>query len=305
MSEVIIPPDTRGTIEFGLQVINILPVRLERQTPSGPVTAFGSAGDDSIVPTSADDRTVYNLYGNGGNDVLQGAAAADSLSGDAGDDSLSGGSGNDFLSGGDGNDRLDAGLGNDIASGGLGGDTIAGGLGSDILSGGGGNDALLGGKGNDIVLGEVGNDNLTGGIGDDTVNGGAGNDRLSGGVGNDLLIPGAGKDILTGGPGADTFRFDAGSTGRGQLDSITDFGGRDLIQLSNRLLRSSLRSGRLSDSEFRTVDSIGDLKASEQAKIIYERSTGLVYYNPTNGSNVQLFQMQKNLEISANDFEIF
>lgn len=306
MSEVIIPPNTRGAVQFGLEVINALPVRLERQTPTGPVTAFGSADDDVIAPVSEDDRTVYNIGGGGGNDVVQGAAAADSLSGDAGNDVLAGGGGNDYLSGGDGNDRLEAGLGNDIASGGGGNDALRGGIGSDILSGGAGSDALLGERGNDIILGEVGNDALTGGIGDDTVNGGSGDDRLSGGVGSDLLIPGSGKDILTGGPGADTFRFEAGSTGRSQLDFITDFSGRDTVQLSKLLLpRSPFKSGRLDDSEFRAVDSIGNLGSSEQAKIIYERSTGLVYYNQTSGANLQLFRMQKNLNISAGDFEIF
>ena len=84
------------------------------------------------------------MYGNEGNDTLDGGK---------GEDSLYGGEGNDTLYGGDGNDTL---FGQD---------------GNDTLYGGAKNDILTGGEGNDTLYGENGDDTYTFGIGDgrDTV----------------------------------------------------------------------------------------------------------------------------------------
>lgn len=269
MSEIIVSPGTT-TPQFGLVVTSEEPIRLERLTDTSPVTAFGSRSNDII--TSNDPASIINITAFGG----------------AGDDTLTGGAGNDFLSGEAGNDVL------------------FGRAGDDTLIGGPGNDRLFGEQGNDNVQGNAGNDFLDGGDDNDTLIGGAGNDTLLGGAGNDTLISGAGRDVETGGAGSDTFRFDRRSTGGRQArqrDRITDFNAEDTIQLSRSLLPDSgLRRGRLRAADFRAVRRIG---AGETAKIIYERSTGLVYYNRTDGADVPLLQLPRNLRITAADFEIF
>jgi hypothetical protein len=272
MSEVIVQPSPTGVTLFELQIINQQPVRVSRLTPNGPVTAFGSSGDDAFLAISSSDQTVYSLSGNAGNDILVGGGAGDTLVGGAGNDAQSGGAGND------------------------------------TLSGGADNDSLLGGLGNDIVSGEAGNDLLFGGNGNDTLNGGAGADTVDGGAGNDTIVSSSGRDTLTGGAGKDTFRLEVGSTGRGGrgLDRIKDFNKQDTIEIGRQLLPGSrLKTGDLSGSEFVSVKSIKDLDSQEIAKIVYDRGTGLVYYNPLEGENVRLFQLQKNLNLSAGDFEIF
>ncbi|MEM8571319.1 MAG: calcium-binding protein [Pseudomonadota bacterium] len=67
------------------------------------------------------------IYGDGGGNVINGAA---------GPDQLFGRGGGDCLVGGDGNDTLEGGSGQDILFGQIGADLIRGGAGSDILSGG-------------------------------------------------------------------------------------------------------------------------------------------------------------------------
>ncbi len=83
------------------------------------------------------------IYGDGGNNVLQG---------NAGDDTLDGRSGNDQLVGGDGSDTLAGGMGNDYLDGGDGSDVLNGGLDQDILIGGKGSDTLTGGTESDIFV---------------------------------------------------------------------------------------------------------------------------------------------------------
>ncbi|MEO6093412.1 MAG: NosD domain-containing protein [Novosphingobium sp.] len=101
------------------------------------LTIHGNALDNSL--TAAARGSV--LYGEGGNDTLQGGLVADTLYG---------GTGNDRLLGYDGDDLLDGGTGNDT------------------LNGGNGDDTLLGGDGNDLLAGDAGADILTGGLGADT-----------------------------------------------------------------------------------------------------------------------------------------
>ncbi|NEQ25257.1 MAG: calcium-binding protein [Microcoleus sp. SIO2G3] len=183
--------------------------------------------------------------------------------------------------------------------------TINGELGNDILSGAAGSDTISGGDGEDQIVGDLGNDTITGGAGADDLDGGAGRDQINGGAGADIIAPGPGRDTITTGPGNDVIRFEARSL-NGGVDRITDFTPQDTIEISRQLLRGSgLQPGRLSTSDFRAVRSIRDLDDEEAAKIIYERRTGYVYYNRDNGRDVRLFQLDRNLNISAADFEIF
>ena len=75
------------------------------------------------------------MYGQDGDDVMDGGHGRDKMFGDGGNDHLMGGLVGDVLQGGEGNDRLE------------------GGDGDDSLVGGGGDDDIYGGEGNDFVDG--------------------------------------------------------------------------------------------------------------------------------------------------------
>jgi Ca2+-binding RTX toxin-like protein len=298
MSEVIVsPPGTQASTQFGLKVINTQPVRLNRNNPGDPVTAYGSAANDTIQANPATTFVSFNIQGGAGNDVLGGGSARDLLTGDAGDDTLSGGFAEDALYGGIGNDQILGGDGTDVIFGDDGNDNLQGDAGDDILTGAAGNDQLFGGDGADNLQGNDGNDSLDGGEGNDTLKGGAGNDTLTGGPGKNTLKGGAGKDV---------FQFNDAATGKGKLDMIKDFRPRqdeDRIEISKSLLPGSgLKGGKLSASDFAIVKGIGS--AETDAKVIYDSNSGIVYYNPSSGVDVPLFQMKKNLDVVASDFKI-
>ncbi|MDX2211903.1 MAG: calcium-binding protein [Oculatellaceae cyanobacterium bins.114] len=269
MSEVIVAPGI-ATPQLGLVLSSEQSIRLERLTEGGPITVFGSSANDTISPVSSGGTPNLTFSGEAGNDIAFGGAGNDSFSGGIGDDVLVGGDGDDVLIGGDGADTV---------SGDAGNDTAQGDLGNDVMDGGAGNDTLLGGAGSDTIVG---------------------------GAGNDVISGGAGKDELEGSGGRDTFRFERRSTGgRPRLrDEITDYNTRqDTIQLDRGLLpRSGLRAGRLRARDFKAVNTLG---AADTAKIIYERSTGLLYYNPIRGANIALVQLPQGLNVTAADFEIF
>jgi hypothetical protein len=157
------------------------------------------------------------------------------------------------------------------------------------------------------MFGEAGNDLLTGGGSTDDIDGGAGNDLIFAGGGANLIIPGAGRDVIDPGAGQDTITLEVGSTGRKRsFDLIKNFARQDLIQIDLALLlRSGLKDpGRLAASKFRPVRSIRDLDEDEASKIVYERGTGGVYYLRTNGKEVRLFGLDRELNISAKRFEL-
>jgi serralysin len=72
-------------------------------------------------------------------------------------------------------------------------------------------------------------ENARGGGGDDDLRGNQGANRLWGGNGGDRLMGGDDQDILVGGRGADVFVFEKGW----ERDRVQDFGGADLIDLSD------------------------------------------------------------------------
>jgi Ca2+-binding RTX toxin-like protein len=87
--------------------------------------------------------------------------------------------------------------------------------------------------------------------------GDAGNDDLTGSKGADDLTGGAGDDTLTGGQGADTFLYTSADDG---VDTITDFGGGDVIDLSEMLnvsLGDDINEFVAIDSETLQVDPQG------------------------------------------------
>ncbi|MBK8815525.1 MAG: hypothetical protein IPN42_08490 [Methylococcaceae bacterium] len=165
------------------------------------------------------------LFGNDGDDVINGGNGSDYLSGDAGNDILIGGQGADKLFGGDGDDILNDTEG--FVSGGGGINTLTADYSllsynkSGIyfnaqdqqnirelstknvildyqeiqkfnITGTQNDDFLVGGSGDDILAGSKGNDTIQGSVGNDTIFAVAGIDKaikqLSGGEGNDRFV---------------------------------------------------------------------------------------------------------------------
>ena len=108
--------------------------------------------------------------------------------------------------------------------------TLGSGVNNSIQAGDSADNTLTGGLGRDLIFGNAGNDTITGGGGTDLLVGGAGNDTVTGGTGDDVLVGGTGNDILTGGGGNNRFVF--AEAGPANVDTITDYSTKDVIDLS-------------------------------------------------------------------------
>ena len=215
--------DTLSNIEFietfdaaGNSIVNALAL------PVLPVITLTQAAN-----TYTDSDAAAEIFGLGGNDIIDGAG---------GDDFIRGGEGNDTLHGGSGDDIIDAGAGDDAVYAGAGDNTYLGGDGTDWfyidiaavanlsgyvisaygqdnitefenLSGSDFDDDLSGDSRSNIILGGDGDDSIGGYAGDDTLYGGAGNDGIWGSEGNDRLDGGRGNDNLHGNDGIDTAQY--------------------------------------------------------------------------------------------------
>ena len=201
----------------------------------GTDTIHGDAGADYIYGGGITIDDADTLYGDAGNDRIDGSDGNDRIYGGADNDILRGGNHNDEIDGDNGDDEIDGDAGVDILRGGQGVDTLVGGAGSDTLNGGTENDTLRGGynatatltdESVDTLYGDEGNDTLYGGAGGDFLYGGHDNDTLIGEDGDDRLDGEAGMDTLRGGNGADTYVW-RGS----EVLEETGTGGRDLVEV--------------------------------------------------------------------------
>lgn len=297
MSEVTtVLPGSNVGLQFGMQIRSSGAVKIMRFDKSDTVIrAIATPGRD-LIQVQPWRRAPFQISAGPDNDTVAGGAAGDALYGDGG---------NDLIFGRKGNDTILGGTGNDVLYGEQGSDSLSGDDGDDRIFGGSGHDTIQGGAGNDFLDGGTGADSIDGGLGNDTLIGGDGNDTLSGGDGNDILSAGAGKDILYGGAGNDIFRFDRRAISSGKLDEIKDFQpGVDKIEIAQSLVPGSKLSkgGSLDAAQFAVVDDIHNTKT--KALIVYEKTSGMVYYNPKKGEDVPLFQMQKSLEVNADSFRI-
>ena len=250
----------------------------------GNDTLEGGKGDDSLYGGEDDD----SLYGGNGNDIINGDNGNDGMRGDAGDDSLFGGEGNEFMVGGSGDDSITGQDGNDIAYGSEDDDT---------LSGGDGNDSLYGENGNDLIVGQSGHDTLVGGVGNDNIRGNDGNDVLIGGANSDIFV--FDTDLI----------FSSSDLG---VDEIKDFspGDGDILELSKDTfveLKTS-EEGSLISEDFALVDNDTEAKSSD-AKIVYDRNTGNLFYNENDdnagfGSGGLFAKLSGNPNLSVDDFFI-
>ncbi|WP_157218518.1 beta strand repeat-containing protein [Flavisphingomonas formosensis] len=253
-------------------------------------------GDNGVNVFTASSNDLWTINGLGGNDVLTGNASHDVIYGGAGADTLDGAGGADTLAGGIGNDIYYVDNVGDqvIENTGEGTDTVYASvsytLGPDIenlIQTGTldlsfvGNDlanTVTGNSGNNEMHGGLGGDLLTGNDGNDTLYGEGGSDFLQGGNGNDTLIGGAGADELTGGAGNDMFVFDSLTTSADR-DKVKDFTpGEDIMALSKAVFTAfaNLPAGGLPASAF--INGTQALTADQH--IIYQQSTGNLYYDP-------------------------
>ena len=184
----------------------------------------------------------YDLYDEGGNDLIVGNINTDYIYGGAGTDWIDAMGGVDVIYGGQGNDIIYGGSGRDYIYGDDGVDIIFGDrpASDDMVIAQGnsvalvpydyvsrelkdntnpivapnfssglaldleadGDDYIEGGNGSDIIFGDRGLNDATGGK--DVINGGANNDFIDGDGGNDTIDGGSGDDIIYGGLGDDT-----------------------------------------------------------------------------------------------------
>lgn len=194
------------------------------------VDTLEEAGDFNFVLTNT------SLIGNGSDSLssietakITGGANSNSIDASAftlGSVTLFGEAGNDNLEGGTKSDTLVGGQGNDTLSGGAGKDTVEETGNSNFVL----TNTTLRGNGND-ALNSIEEAIITGGSNNNSINasefnlgsvtlfGKAGNDNLRGGTKNDTLTGGEGNDTLTGGPGNDRLIFESDLG----IDRITDF----------------------------------------------------------------------------------
>ena len=172
---------------------------------SGEGYLWGEDGNDTLTTHGAygqlEEQSV--LMGGNGNDTLISLSGAASMYGEAGDDTLNGGDGGSLASGGTGNDAFAGGSSSDYGWGEAD---------DDVMSGGGGNDQFDGGVGADKLYGDAGDDVLFGKDGDDILAGGSGRDYLAGGAGNDTyLVDGTdGDEVIVDTQGTNIIEFAEG-----------------------------------------------------------------------------------------------
>lgn len=232
-------------------------------------------GDTDIDGTGNDLNNT--LTGNGGNNTLTGAGGNNTMYGLGGDDTYVVDSVGDRVFETQGaSSRVDAG-GVDTVRASV-NFTLGNFVENLVLTG----SADVNGNGNALdneIAGNTGNNRLDGKAGDDTLDGGGGNDVLIGGLGN---------DVLTGGAGDDIFRFDTRLSASSNVDQITDFGGGDRIQLENAVFNRLRSTGTLSDDFFVSGDGAVALDANDH--VIYDSSTGALYYDPDGSGSAAMVQ---------------
>ncbi|MFC1459981.1 calcium-binding protein [Microvirga arabica] len=132
-------------------------------------------------------------------------------------------------------------------------------------------------------------------MGNDTIIAGSGNDRLNGGYGNDRLNGESGRDI---------FIFDTALNAAENVDTIRRFSIKnDTIRLDDAIF-TALATGTLAASAF--YRGAGAHDADD--RIIHNRSSGAVYYDPDGTgeqAQVQFARVDPRLNLKNLDFFVF
>ncbi|WP_127997354.1 calcium-binding protein [Piscinibacter defluvii] len=261
--------------------------------------------------TFGDTQQTY-AYVLSGNDSIRGSSGNDTLLGYTGNDTLNGAGGADAMLGGAGNDTYVVNLAGDrvyetttlSSSANAGGiDTVQSAVTFSlsattgvsfverlVLTG----SAAINGTGNALANTLAGN--------------GAANVLRAGG-GDDLLRGGLGNDTLYGGSGADLFRFDTAPNTASNRDRLMDFNvAADTIQLENGVFtKFGSATGALAAGQFKSIVTGGATDANDY--IVYNSSTGVLYYDATGSANglsdaVQVALLNAGLALTSTDFTL-
>jgi VCBS repeat-containing protein len=276
---------------------------------------IGGAGDDAIIVNSGD--IVVEAIGGGYDNV---AAKSNYI--------LNSGAEVEVLSTSDNNGTAPISLnGNEFDQ------VILGNAGNNYLDGGGGADLMVGGAGDDAIIVEAG-DRVVEAVGGGydnvaaknsfTLNSGAEVEVLSttdnngnaainltgnefgqvvlGNLGNNVLDGGLGDDLLVGLAGADTFAFTT-ALGPNNVDRIADFtSGSDKIALDHSIF-DQLATGAVPASVFH----VGPAATNEDQRIIYDNSTGNLYYDADgsgSGAAILFATLDHHPVVTASDFTV-
>jgi Ca2+-binding RTX toxin-like protein len=213
--------------------------------------------------------------------VIRDSDAGHFLDGSDGDDTIYGNGGNDNIEGSFGHDIIYGGNGNDHIDGGFDNDRLYGGGGRDWIEGGWDNDHLEGGSGDDQLLGFGDSDTLYGGSGADTISGDSGSDLIVGSAGNDMISTGSGKDILI---------FKSALNAATNIDTVLDYKpAYDTMRLENTYFKQLTRTGTLSSTAFR----VGPEALDRSDRIIYDNTTGALFYDPDGNGPAAAIQFAK------------
>ncbi|MDO8981762.1 MAG: peroxidase family protein [Afipia sp.] len=200
-------------------------------------------------PATVGPDTNYLRYTGGEHVVLGGTEGNNILIAGIGDDTLFGDGGNDRLEGGFGNDIINAGDGDDIIVDSGGDDNIKAGKGNDVVHAGPGLDLVMGNDGQDFIfLGTDMGSEVFAGMGNDFIYGNKNAERILGNEGNDWIETGTfdgapgdnfdeifahdgvdGHDVFLGDGGFDEFIGEGGddifvgSPGRGKMAGMSGF----------------------------------------------------------------------------------
>jgi Ca2+-binding RTX toxin-like protein len=176
--------------------------------------------------------------------------------------------------------------------------------GSSEVDGTSGRDTIYGDAQNNYVFAYQGNDKIYGRGGNDQLSGAAGADRIFGDAGNDVISGGAGRDTLTGGSGRDEFDFDERPSSA-NCDTITDFrpSADTIVLYLDYFKKAGSGDGFLKSSAFWK----GAAAHDADDRIIYDNTTGAVYYDPDGtGAQAQVMfaKVSKGLSITYKNFYV-
>ncbi|MDQ4087138.1 MAG: hypothetical protein M3177_03865 [Pseudomonadota bacterium] len=162
-----------------------------------------------------------------------------------------------------------------------------------------------------IITGNSAGNTLKGLAGSDTLKGLRGNDDLQGGAGADHLYGGLGNDVLRGDTtssdrGVDRFYFTTAPDASSNKDTIQDFNpADDFIHLAREVFTELGIAGPLAQDAFHTI---GVGTADAEDRIIYDRTTGALFYDPDgtgSAAAVQFASVTPGLVLSNTDFIVF
>ncbi|PJI45393.1 MAG: calcium-binding protein [Rhizobium sp.] len=140
----------------------------------------------------------------------------------------------------------------------------------------------------------------------DRLTGSAVANRLRGEDGNDMLNGRGGNDTLIGGDGRDIFVFNAPLSATTNVDIIDDFSAADdTIWLENAIFTALPTTGALASTAF--VSNTSGLAADSSDRVIYERDTGMLYYDSNGsaaGGRVAVAHLDAWLILTAADFTV-